>query len=284
MSNSQRLQGRAASVDRHELYELAVQEPSVEVEFVSSTFAELCGREALSIREDFCGTAVFSLAWVQTHPKRHAIGVDLDEATLRWGLERRIRAAGEDAASRVELRNANVLDPGGPQVDVTVAFNFSYWCFETRESLRDYFRLAYERLVDDGVLFLDAYGGTGVPVREVNAREVLDDEGVINEGRPFTYEWEQVDYNPITSHMECAIHFELEDGSRIEEAFTYSWRMWSPRELSELLHEAGFTRVRVWLEDEDEDEDGIGEYSEVEDYDNEGVWWVYLSAEKSKKG
>lgn len=282
MSSPKRSRGRARTADRHELYELAVQYPPGEVEFVSTTFAAIRGREAQTLREDFCGTAVFSLAWVRSDPARTAIAIDLDSDTLDWGLEHRIHPAGEELASRVELYNTNVLDAGGPQSDVVVAFNFSYWCFDTREALREYFRAAYANLLDGGVLFLDAFGGTEVPTLDCSARECEDEDGVINEGEPFTYEWEHVDYNPITAHFECAIHFEFEDGSRIDDAFTYSWRLWNLRELSELLHEAGFSQVRVWLEDEDEDEEGTGEYSEVEDFDNEGVWWVYISAEKGR--
>ena len=244
------------------------------------TFSGLRGREALSMREDFCGTAVFSLAWVQSHPERTAISIDLDRSTLDWGLERRILPAGEDCASRLTLRNVNVLDPGGPESDLCVAFNFSYWCFDTREALRNYFVAAREHLVEDGVFVLDAYGGTEVPMSDLTEREVVDERGIINGGEPFSYVWEQLEYNPISSRMNCAIHFEFEDGSQLAEAFTYAWRVWSLRELSELLLEAGFVRVRIWLEDEDEDGEGVGEYSQVEDIDNEGVWWVYITAEK----
>ena len=79
--------------------------------------------------------------------------------------------------------------------------------------------------------------------------------------------------------MDCAIHFEFEDGSRIDEAFTYSWRIWTLPELAELLLDAGFAKVRFWAEREDDDGEGTGTYQEIQDLDNEGVWWVYISAE-----
>ena len=41
---------------RHFLYEQAVQENGREVEFLSTTFKAIRGRDALSFREDFCGT------------------------------------------------------------------------------------------------------------------------------------------------------------------------------------------------------------------------------------
>ena len=272
---------RAESADRHELYELAVQEPPVEVEFTSSTFRQLRGRDAKLVREDFCGTAVFSLAWVRSDPERRAISVDLDRETLDWGLDKRIRPASEDYESRISLRCANVLDPSESQADLAVAFNFSYWCFDTREALRNYFETVRGNLVDDGVLFLDAYGGTEVPMADTNERLIEDDgDDFINGGEPFTYIWEQRDYNPVNARMACVIHFEFEDGSRIDEAFTYDWRIWNLREISELLHEAGFVRVRVWVEDEDDDDEGLGTFSEVTSLDNAGVWWAYISAEK----
>jgi hypothetical protein len=274
-----RLRGRAATADRHSLYELSVQDPPSEVEFTTSTFLKLRRRPAISLREDFCGTAVFCLAWVQSHPKRMAIGVDLDRETQEWGLHKRIRPAGEDFESRISLRNANVLEPRPPLVDVAVAVNFSYWCFETRADLRAYFEAARAGLVADGMFFLDTYGGTEVPCHEVNEREVEDEDGTANGGQSFTYVWEQSDYNPITAHMDCVIHFKFQDRSRIDRAFVYSWRVWTLRELIERLYEAGFVRVRVWSEAEDPRGEGTGRHVEVESLGNEGVWWVYISAE-----
>lgn len=279
MAKQKRPRSRAATVDRHELYALSVQDPPSEIEFITQTFRKLRGRKPLSIREDFCGTAVFSLAWVQSDAKRTAVGVDLDRDTLHWGLEHRIRPAGEDVEQRIVLRNANVLEVSGPQVEVAVGFNFSYWCFATRESLRSYFEAARAGLLPGGVLFLDACGGTEIVMPNVDEREVVNDDGIVNDGEPFTYVWEQVSYNPITAHMDCAIHFEFEDGSRLDQAFTYSWRLWTLAELHELLLEAGFGKVRFWAEIEDEDGDGTGDYDEVDALDNEGSWWVYISAE-----
>jgi hypothetical protein len=280
MAKQKRTPSRAATVDRHELYALSVQDPPSEVDFITKSFRQLRGRKPMSIREDFCGTAVFSLAWAQSDPKRTAIGVDLDRDTLHWGLEKRIRPAGGGLEQRITLRNANVLEVSGPLVDVAVGFNFSYWCFDTRASLRGYFEAARAGLVPGGVLYLDACGGTEIAMQNIDEREVLDDDDApVNDGESFTYVWEQVNYNPITAHMDCAIHFAFEDGSRIDSAFTYSWRLWTLAELQELLLEAGFTKVRIWAEAEDADGDGIGEYHEVEALDNEGSWWVYISAE-----
>ena len=50
----------AKTADRHELYQLSVQAPETEVEFMTRTFRKLYGRKPLEMREDFCGTALFS--------------------------------------------------------------------------------------------------------------------------------------------------------------------------------------------------------------------------------
>jgi hypothetical protein len=278
MAKSKRKPSRAAAVDPHELYEISVQDPPSEVEFITRSFHELRGYKPLRLREDFCGTAVFSLEWARSDPKRTAVAVDLDLDTQRWGLEKRIRPAGADIERRITLRNANVLEPSDQPVDVTVGFNFSYWIFTTRETLRRYFEVARAGLVSGGILYLDACGGSEVMRANIDEREVADEIGA-NDGESFTYIWEQVYYNPITAQMDCAIHFEFADDSRLDNAFTYAWRLWTLAELHELLLEAGFTKVRIWSEIEDQDGDGIGEYHEVEALDNEGSWWVYISAE-----
>ena len=72
----------AEKADIHDLYERAVQAVDVEAEFLRDTFRALRGREALSLREDFCGTASLACEWVRTGPRRHAIGVDLDADVL----------------------------------------------------------------------------------------------------------------------------------------------------------------------------------------------------------
>lgn len=270
---------RASQADRHELYELAVQDPPSEVRFVGQTFKRLRGRPALSLREDFAGTSVFCLEWVRSHKERTAIAVDLDRPTLDWGLTKRIQPAGPAMEQRITQRCANVLDVQPPLVDVAVGFNFSYWCFDTRPAMLEYFRAARAGLVADGMLVLDAYGGTEVPQPEHTTREIRDPKGVINGGQPYTYEWEQIDYNPIDARMNCAIHFEFKDGSRMDRAFSYSWRVWTLPEICELLLEAGFAKVRVWSEREDEQGDGTGRFAESKTFDNEGVWWVYITAE-----
>ena len=55
--SADRRQTMAAKADIHELYEEAVQDVEMEVDFLQTTFKELRGRTPHLFREDFCGTA-----------------------------------------------------------------------------------------------------------------------------------------------------------------------------------------------------------------------------------
>jgi len=278
MSSQTNKQTQAEQADRHVLYQESVQCPEAEVEFMSKTYEALRGRKAISIKEDFGGTGFLSVEWAKSDSERTAIVVDIDKPTLDWGLNNNVESAGGDVASRVQFIEADVRDITEPKVDITNAFNFSYCIFETRDEMRKYFETAREGLKDDGILVLDLFGGT-------ECADVLEEETEL-EDFDATYRWEHVSYNPINHHMECAIHFDFDDGSSMENAFTYTWRLWSIPEIRELLLEAGFKKVRIYWEeyvdsDDDDDElEGTGEYYETEEVENQESWMIYIVAEK----
>jgi len=260
----------ASRADRHDLYELAVQAPESDADTLASLFRRFRKREALSLREDFCGTAALSTAWVKGKRGRTAIGVDLDQPTLDWGLEHRVRPAGPEVAARVELRRANVLDGVGPKVDVAAGLNFSYCVLHERAALVAYFRAARRKLVDDGILVLDVFGGSETMGTKLNRRKV---------GK-FTYRWEQRSFDPLSHHIVCAIGFEFPDGSSIDDAFYYDWRLWTVPELRDALLEAGFSRVRALWERTDFDGEGTNSFYEPKHVDNQESWWTYVVAER----
>jgi cyclopropane fatty-acyl-phospholipid synthase-like methyltransferase len=164
-----------------------------------------------------------------------------------------------------------VLEADHAAVDAVLAMNFSYWILDDRPTLRRYFRRVRDALVADGVFFLDCYGGYE------SSREMK--ERTKNDG--FTYVWDQASYNPVTGAMRCHIHFHFPDGSKLNKAFTYDWRLWTLPEVRELLDEAGFSRVTAWWQGWDEDEeDGNGEFEPVEDADADAAWVSYIVAEK----
>ena len=138
----------ADQADIHELYERSVQNVEHEIEFMQKTVRSLTGRTAYLLREDFCGTASASCEWVRQGGDFQAIGVDIDPSVLDWGRENRLgRLAPEDRA-RVRLIESDVMDVDTPDVDILVAFNFSYFIFNTREIMRAYLRRLYAALKD----------------------------------------------------------------------------------------------------------------------------------------
>lgn len=268
----------AETADRHVMYQASVQAVDVEVEFLDKIFRDLRGRQALSFKEDFCGTALLSVEWCKSDSKRTAIGVDIDEETLEWGRQHNLEPAGSDVSSRVSLLKQDVREVLDPKVDITCAFNFSYCIFKTRPELREYFAKAREGLQDDGLLVLDLFGGT-------ECLDELEEETELEEVDG-TYIWEHAKYNPITNEILCHIHFKFPDKSRMDKAFTYDWRLWTLQELKELLEEAGYSKVRIYwekFENSDDDDDFLestGEFYEATDVENQESWHAYVVAEK----
>jgi SAM-dependent methyltransferase len=242
----------AATADRHELYQLAVQNVEAEIDFVDATFKTLRGRHAIRLREDFCGTGNTSCEWVRRRPKNLAFGLDIDQPTIDWGLEHNLTRLEPAQRRRVTLLNRDVLSPGDAvDMDCVLAMNFSYWLFKTRDQLRGYFRKVRTSLVDDGVFFLDHYGGSEAFTEMLEKRDIAP-----KGGKNFVYEWDQASYNPITGEMTCRIHFRFPDKTRLKNAFEYHWRLWTLPEIQELLLEAGFSKASVYWEGDELDKDG----------------------------
>lgn len=265
---------QAEQADRHTLYQKAVQDVEAEIDFVDETYYEERGRRAKWLREDFCGTANTSCEWVRRRRTNHAIGVDNDADPLEWGTEHNLGALPSAARNRVELVQEDVITVETPDMDVILAMNFSYYLFLTRTDLRRYFRRVYHSLADDGIFFMDAYGGYDAP-KEIE--ESRDCDG-------FTYIWDQADFDPVSGQMTCYIHFELPDGSRMDRAFAYRWRLWTLPELQEVLKEAGFTDIDVYWEGTDEETgEGNGLFEPVDRGDADAGWICYLVAKKGEE-
>jgi hypothetical protein len=260
----------ADRAERLELYEAAVHDPVAEVDFMRDTFTTLRGRRPLTFREDFCGAASAACEWVRRGPRCRAIGVDIEKTVLDWGRRNRLARLGPGARARVRLVNADVLAVRTPRVDVIGALNFSYWVFRDRAAMRAYFRRAHGALNRGGLLFLDAFGGHDA-CRELQER---------TRHRRFTYVWDQARYSPVTGDLTCHIHFRFPDGSRLDRAFTYEWRLWTLPELRELLAEAGFRRATVYWEGDDGRGGGNGKFSPDPRGEAAEGWVAYLVAEK----
>ena len=260
----------AEQADIHELYEESVQNVEHEVEFLQTTFKELTGRTGYLFREDFCGTASAACEWVKQGPEFQAIGVDINPTVLEWGRQNRVSRLPSEDQARVSLIESDVMTVETPKVDLLAAFNFSYWIFEERAQMIAYMRRCYDALKDDGILFMDMFGG---PEGIEETKEKTKHDG-------FTYIWHQARFHPVSNHMRCHIHFKFPDGSRIKKAFTYEWRIYSAPELRDMLLEAGFRKATVYWEGDDEDGEGNGEFAPDDKGEADLAWIAYIVAEK----
>ncbi len=268
-------------IHKHILYEASVQDTEVDLALIDRMTRRACGRKAVTLREDFCGTALLACAWAQSSPRREAWGLDLHRPTLNWARDHRLPVLGADA-ERVHLLEQNVLNAETPKVDVIAALNFSYLIFKERSVLKKYFVSVYESLQKDGVFMLDLFGGP-------HAQEVMKEKkkipaGVDFSGTPypkFNYIWDQARFNAVTQDIRCHIHFRGKQIHPIEKAFTYDWRLWGLMEITDLLHEAGFRSVDKYFEGwDDEAEDSDGEMRIRKTYEEMLAWICYIGATK----
>lgn len=264
----------AATADKYELYQMAVQSADTDVDFLIETYQKLNGRPARHLREDFCGTALMCCEWILRDDANTAEGYDLDPEPLEWGQKhnfKKVRKKG--AEDRVQLYLEDARAPGRTAPDVRIAQNFSYWLFMERAELLNYFRLAHDSLAEDGLFVIDMYGGAEATVSMFEERKI---EG------GFTYVWDQDVFYPGTGEFFCNIHFQFRDGTKIENAFQYHWRVWGMPELKDLLREAGFSDVQSYFEGDDEDdpEEGNGVFEADDRGENCESWIGYLVSRK----
>lgn len=258
----------ARNADKHELYQWSVQDTETEAAFLTRVYKRLRGRPAESLREDFCGTALLCAEWVKKK-ERTATGIDLDPSVLEWGKKRHLAKIGEPG-KRVTLLRQDVRAKVKGTFDVTVALNFSYFIFRTRDDLRRYFANVRSSMKKDGLFFIDAYGGSE------SWRECREPRRV----KGFTYIWDQSKVDAIDNGVVNHIHFKFKDGSKLEKAFTYVWRLWTLQELRELLAEAGFSKSTVYWEDADENGEGTGVFRPKAHAEQEQAWVAYIVAER----
>ena len=259
----------ASTADRHDLYQRSVNSPETDVDFTPKTFEVLRGRPARVLREDFCGTAALAAEFLGRDPANRAQGYDLDPEPVEWGRERNFSKV-EDGVARMDFQLRDVREPSSVAPDITLAQNFSYFCFKTRKELLGYFRAVHANLAPDGAFQMDLYGGPDSMHEQEEEREIEDGK--------FTYVWDQKEYWPATGEYRCAIHFRFRDGTELTDAFEYDWRLWTLPELKDVLAEAGFKETRTFFEgtDPDDDESGNGEFEEDPRGENCLAWIGYL--------
>ena len=92
--------------------------------------------------------------------------------------------------------------------------------------------------------------------------------------------WEQVAFDQTTHDSLNYIHFVLSDGSRIEKAFVYDWRLWTLPEISDALQEAGFDQVSFYNRDLISREKGDFSRKRCDDLQSDTYWIADIVAIK----
>jgi hypothetical protein len=238
---------RVSLAERLALYIACVQDPDAEVRLLSKIYGKPDKAQAMLLREDFCGAGALSCAWVASDPDRQAMGVDNDCATLQWAWD---RAQGllADRADDLHLVEGDVIKTGGPKVDLVCALNFSVFELHARPALVGYFKKCRARLAKGGAAVVDAYFGPGALATGEESRKLGTPAALPGRADAVKYVWEQRSVDLATGMVENHIHVELKDKTRLESLFVYNWRLWSPRELSDAMLEAGFKGAEVWCD------------------------------------
>ena len=261
----------AQRADRHELYQESVQDSEFELDFVQDTYKEIRGKKPVVLREDFAGTSRSACVWTKRNKSNRAYAVDFDQEVLDWGHKHNYMKLKPKQRERVEMIKDDVMKVKTPPVDVCLAFNFSYWILQERKDLLRYFKAVHKTLKSDGIMFLDGYGGSEAHPTSVEKHKL---DG-------FTYLWDQNKFNPLTQEMQCYIHFRFPDKSRMDKAFSYTWRLWGGHEVEDLLREAGFSNVRFYVQKfDDETDEALDEFEETRKVDDHECWIAYIAAEK----
>lgn len=270
----------AQHADPHDLYQRSVQCVEAEIDFVDKVYSKLRKKKASLLREDFCGTANTSCEWVRRRKTNHAVGLDIDPAPMAWGIEHNISKLKDEARTRLELRQADVLQARSGNFDVVLAMNFSYWCFKQRATLLKYFKAVRASLAPDGIFFMDIFGGSD-SMKEVEEPRKIGPRPGGGYGSPgFTYVWEHHKYDPISGDMACYIHFRFADGSELKRAFEYDWRLWTIPEIIDVLTDAGFSRSTTYWEGDDPKGGGNGIFTPAKNGEACPSFIAYIVAER----
>lgn len=216
---------------RHRLYEAAVQSPEIDIALLERLYARHVGGEPETLREDFAGTALTSARFVESDAEREALAVDVDAAVLAHAAD---HGLDEDERARLTLLAGDVRTRSERAYDLVIAMNFS-WAVLDDAALGEYFATA--RACCDGLFVLEHFDGP--ELRRPRRAEHRADG--------FTYVWEQRAFDGRC--LDAALHFVLDDGTRLDDAFTYRFVLRTADEVRAMLASAGFDEVTLYAED-----------------------------------
>lgn len=262
-------------VSKYRLYEETVQSPNWQVDYLPQFHQWLCKKAPRHFREDFCGSAKISCEWVKRSPKNSATGLDWDPEPLSYAKKINLAALSRTQQKRVKLIQQNVLKPTKEKFDMIGAFNFSFFDFHERKDFLAYAKSVHRSLRSPGTLFLECAGGEGFIKSSEESKTVpIDGIGRVKQV------WEQHQYDPITQVNDYSIHFQLPDQTWLNDSFTYHWRIWSIREIREVLMDAGFKKTVVLWNHAKDPNSAEAQFLPSEDAQHVESWQSYIIALK----
>jgi hypothetical protein len=98
-----------------------------------------------------------------------------------------------------------------------------------------YFEKVFAALNPNGIFIQDSFGGMSCYFPHEERKKF----------RNFEYFWQQNTYNPLTNEAIFHVHFKIKGKKKTRQVFTYDWRIWSVRELREIMKEVGFQNSYV---------------------------------------
>lgn len=256
----------AAKADKYALYVEALQDPDTDLLFVEQIYQEQNGVLPSSLREDFCGTAAISCAWIRRRSENRAVVIDIDPEPLAWCQLHLLEALGPDEAKRIELIEADVRHVTTDPADVIFMPNSSIFLLKDRGELTDYVRRCRSMLGTGGIFVADVYAG---PEAQRVGIDRIECDG-------FACLWEQAKFNAVTNVALNKVHFVFPDGTRLTDAFSYDMRIWSPAELRDALLECGFSRTSTFTRRNNDDGLPDSEPRRCKCVEVSDTWDVYL--------
>ena len=257
--------------DKYDLYTNSVQSAEHDAGLIWKMYSDATPKKTkrkLLLREDFCGTASLCFEWVKLSGKHHAVGVDIDNTALTWGLLNHGKNPLDQ--TRIKLVCNDVMKVHRGQPDIICALNFSYYFIDQRRELLRYFELCRHRLANEGMLILDAFGGPEYLVPHRDKRR--------NSEKKFNFWWEVESFDSISHRIKTHIDFQV-DGQKIRKrVFSYDWRLWTLPEIVDVLRDAGFKKIEFWAEGLDASGHGNGRFRKIKTEKNCATWVTYITA------
>jgi hypothetical protein len=266
---------RKPSFDKYFYYTESVQSPEHDAKLIQRMFrnnSPTRRRKSVHLQEDFCATAALCYEWVKLEKSHTAVGLDIDAEALSWGRHHHGVGLSPGDLSRLQTLTKDVFTSKHSKSDIICALNFSYSFIHTREKFKQYASQSLQSLSKGGLFVLDAFGGPEYQVPHSDRRRDAQNK--------FTFWWDVETFDAITSRIICHLHFKR-DGEKIRKrVFTYEWRLWSVAEITDILHEVGFSKVEYWTEGTTRDGYGNGRFSPAKHEPDCESWVAYIVAQK----